>query len=91
MRLVSLLWTVTASVALIAAPVALAQTTEKAQQLKPAAAAKLAPKAAAATDAAKASKAEGATAVRSTPADLKKSSEKSYDGCGHGKMAASDA
>jgi hypothetical protein len=77
--------------ALVAAPVALAQTTEKAQQPKPAAAAKPAPKAAAATDPAKAGKVEGAAAVRTTPADLKKGTEKSDDGCGHGKMAASDA
>jgi hypothetical protein len=76
--------------ALVAAPVALAQTTEKAQQPKPAAA-KPAPKAAAATDPAKAGKVEGAAAVRTTPADLKKGTEKSDDGCGHGKMVASDA
>ena len=50
-----------------------------------------APKAAAATDPAKAGKVEGAAAVRTTPADLKKGTEKSDDGCGHGKMAASDA
>ena len=47
--------------------------------------------AAAQTRPAKAGKVEGAAAVRTTPADLKKGTEKSDDGCGHGKMAASDA
>jgi hypothetical protein len=81
---------VLASVALLAAPVAVAQSTEKAQpKASTATAAKPAPKAAAGAD--KAQKVDGATAVRSTPADLRKSGEKNHDGCGHGKMAASDA
>lgn len=77
-----------ASLSLLAAPVALAQSTEK-QQPKAAAttAVKPAPKAA---DADKASKVQGATSVRTTPADTKKSGEKDYDGCSHGKTAASD-
>jgi Ni/Co efflux regulator RcnB len=86
MRIASLLSTLAASAALVAAPVALAQTApEKAQPAKPAAT-----KPAAKTDA-KATKVESATAVRTTPADAKKSSEKSYEGCGGSKMAASDA
>lgn len=87
MRIASFLSMLAACAALVAAPVALAQTTtEKVQQPKPAAAK---PPAKAADT--KATKIEGATAVRTTPADAKKSSEKSYDGCGSGKMAASDA
>jgi hypothetical protein len=91
MRVTSSLFAVLASVALLVAPAAQAQSTEKAQPKAAATTpAKPAPKAAATpTDKAKV---EGAAAVRTTPADLKKSgSEKNYDGCGHGKMAASDA
>jgi hypothetical protein len=87
MRIASVLSSLAASCALVAAPVALAQTTpEKAQQAKPAAT-----KPAAKTADSKATKVENATAVRTTPTDGKKSSEKSYEGCGGSKMAASDA
>jgi hypothetical protein len=88
MRIASVLSTLAASAALVAAPVAFAQTsTEKAAQPKPAAT-KPAPKASADS---KATKVDGASAVRTTPTDAKKSGEKSYDGCGSSKMAASDA
>jgi hypothetical protein len=91
MRLTHTLSAILASVALVAAPVAMAQSTEKAQpKASTATAVKPAPKAAASAD--KAQKVDGATAVRTTPADMKKSGEKNYDGCGgHGKMAATDA
>jgi hypothetical protein len=90
MRVTSSLFAVLVSVALLVAPAAQAQSTEKAQPKAAATTpAKPAPKAATPTDKAKV---EGAAAVRTTPADLKKSgSEKNYDGCSHGKMAASDA
>jgi nucleoid-associated protein YgaU len=93
MRLVPLLTAITATLALVVAPMAAAQSADtKTQQPKATApAAKPAPKAAAAA-ADKAQKVEGAAAVRSSPADLKRSgSEKSYDGCGSSKMSASDA
>mgnify|MGYP006331412821 FL=1 len=90
MRKSSSLFAVLAAVALLAAPAAQAQSTEKAQ---PKAAtttdAKPAPQAAANTDA-KATKVEGATAVRAAPTETKKIAEKNYDGCGHGKTAAAD-
>lgn len=90
MRLASLLSALTASMALVAAPAALAQNTDTKAQAKPAAAAtKPAPKVAANTDS-KPAKIEGATAVRTAPAEMKKLSEKNYDGCSHGKVAASD-
>lgn len=92
MRLASILAALTASVSLVAAPVALAQSADKAQQpqAKPAATAPAKPAAKAADGKAAApAKVEGATAVRTTPSDLKK--DKSSDGCGYGKMAASDA
>jgi hypothetical protein len=88
MRIAPILSSLAASAALVAAPAALAQTAaDKAQQSKAAASTKPAPKAADS----KTTKVEGASAVRTTPADAKKSGEKSYDGCGSGKMAASDA
>jgi hypothetical protein len=86
-RIASILSSLAASVALVAAPVALAQTApEKAAQAKPAAT-----KPAAKSADSKGTKVENATAVRTTPADEKKSSEKSYEGCGGSKMASSDA
>jgi hypothetical protein len=88
MRNACSLFTVLASVALLAAPAAQAQSsTEKAQ---PKASATAPAKSAQKADG-KATKVDGATAVRTTPADLKKGAEKDYEGCGHGKMAASDA
>jgi hypothetical protein len=90
MRLATLLSALTASMALVAAPAVLAQSTDtKAQEAKPAAAAKPAPKVAANSDG-KATKVEGAAAVRTAPSETKKIAEKNYDGCGHGKVAASD-
>ena len=91
MRAVSFLTAIAATLALAAAPIAAAQSVDaKTQQPKATPAAKPAPKAAAGAD--KAQKVEGATAVRTSPAELKKSgSEKSYDGCSSSKMAASDA
>ncbi len=84
MRIVPILSCLAASAALIVAPAALAQTApDKAQQPRPAAA-KPAPKAAEG----KATKVEGASTVRATPADAKKSGDKSHDGCGSGKMSA---
>jgi hypothetical protein len=89
MRSSSSLFAVLASLALVAVPAAQAQSTEKAQPKAAATtAAKPAPKAATAD---KATKADRATAVRTTPADMKKSGEKNHDDCGSGKMAASDA
>ncbi len=92
MRATSFLTAITATLALVAAPIALAQSAD-AKTTQPKAttpAAKPAPKAAVGAD--KAQKVDGAAAVRTSPADLKKSgSEKSYDGCGSSKMTASDA
>jgi hypothetical protein len=90
MRKACSLFAVLASMALLAAPAAQAQSSQEKAPPKAAAAAPAAKPAAKPADG-KATKVEGATAVRTAPADLKRSSEKDYDGCGHGKMAASDA
>jgi len=87
MRIASILSSLVASAALVTVPVALAQTApEKAAPAKPAAT-----KPAAKTADSKGTKVENATAVRTTPADAKKGSENSDEGCGGSKMVASDA
>lgn len=86
MRLACLLSALTASAALVAAPVALAQSTEKAQTKPATSAAK--PAAKAATSSTKAAAKVEPAAARTTTDDLKKSSDKSYDGCGYGKVTA---
>jgi hypothetical protein len=88
MRIASILSTLAASAALVAVPVALAQTApDKAQQSKPAAT-----KPAAKSTDSKATKVDNATAVRTTPADTKKSGDKQYDDCSGSKStAANDA
>jgi hypothetical protein len=78
------------SMALVAAPMALAQqTADKSAQAAKSAATSPARPAAKAVE--KATKAESVAAVRSTPADFKKIEGKSYEGCGHGgKMSAAN-
>lgn len=91
MRLAHAFSALAASLSLAAAPVALAQNADGKAAQPPAKAAAPAAKPAAKTADGKTAPArvDGAAAVRTTPADIKK--DQNYDGCGHGKMSASDA
>lgn len=94
MRLASWLSAVAASLALAAAPMAVAQgaADKTAPKASTAPSGKPAAKAAAAADSAKAKKAEGAAPVRTTPAEMKKGYGGYHDGGGcHSKGDASDA